>query len=228
MITNLSKAMGRHGWGVVWGLGLAALLLSGCSSTPDSRFAAVPGVASDGSAPASAMADSTPSAPNPYNTDIIEPGESLVINITDLPTSQLPIQDQVKQDGTITLLLNHTFHAAGKTRRQLEQEVHDYYVPAFYRQMTVSIQGQPQTRFYFVDGEVKLPGRQVYIGPMTVLKSIASAGGLTDYAARTKVKLIHPDGRVQTVNCRKAIDHPALDLPVYPDDKIYVPRRLFW
>jgi polysaccharide biosynthesis/export protein len=202
------------------GLGLAGLLLSGCASTPpQTTFAEnVPGAPG---APAVAPA-------NPDNIDIVQAGQPLTITFTDLPQPQMPIQDQVKQDGSITLLLNKTFMAAGKTRRQLEQEVHDYYVPGIFRQMTVSMQGQPQSRFYFVDGEVKQPGRQVYIGPMTVLKAVASAGGCTDFSNKGKVKLIHPDGRTKVINIKQALDKPELDLPVYPDDKIYVPRRLFW
>lgn len=226
MIKNLSAVLGRRYWGVFVGVALAGLLVNGCASSPkgnatdpmDPRFAAVPGMSS--------AATAAPAAP-PDPIDVIQAGQPLLITFTDLPVTQLPIQDQVKQDGSITLLLNHTFQAGGKTRRQLEQEVHDYYVPAYYKQMTVSIQAQQATRFYFVDGEVKQPGRQVYIGPMTVLKAIASAGGVTDFAARN-VKLIHPTGQTKTINRKKAIDKPELDLPVYPDDKIIVPRRLIW
>ncbi len=220
---NLSKALGRSYWGMLGGVCLAGLLLSGCGSARDKRFAELPGVA--GNPPAAPAAASAAG----INIDMILPGQPLLITITDLPMMQQPIQDQVKQDGTITLLLNKTFAAAGKTRRQLEQEVHDYYVPAIYKQMTVSIQAQQQTRFYFVDGEVNNRGsRQVYMGPMTVLKAVASAGGFSDFANRSKVKLIHPNGQTQVINCRKAVDQPALDLPVYPDDKVIVPRRLFW
>ena len=63
---------------------------------------------------------------------------------------------------------------------------------------------------------------------MTVLKAIASAGGVTDFANKRNVKLIHADGRKKSINIKKAIDQPALDLQVYPDDKVIVPRRLFW
>ena len=221
MMNKLSRALGRRYWGVLFGVGLAGVLVSGCGSTPPAKqFADVPGMTGIPDA-------APPTLPSPDNTDILHPGQPVVITITDVPMNVLPIIDQIKQDGSITLLLNHTFNAAGKTRRQLEQEVHDYYVPGYYKQMTVSVQAQQQTRFYFVDGEVKAPGRQVYIGDMTVLKAIASAGGITDFAAKD-VKLIHPDGRTKTVNRKKAIDKPELDLPVYPDDKVIVPRRLLW
>jgi protein involved in polysaccharide export with SLBB domain len=74
---------------------------------------------------------------------------------------------------------------------------------------------------------VKTPSRQTYISRITVLKAIASAGGFTDFANKKKVKLTRVDGRIQTVNCVKALDKPSLDPEVYPGDKIHVPRKLW-
>src|SRR5207247_4576738 len=118
------------------------------------------------------------------------------------------------EDGDITLLLNETFHAVGKRHGELEKEIRVRYVPAYYRYLTVTI--KPQDRFYFVDGEVKAPGRQVYVGPMTVTKAIGSCGDFTDYANRKKVKVTRGDGRMEIVNCKEAINVPSKDLPIYP------------
>ncbi|MGH7968426.1 MAG: polysaccharide biosynthesis/export family protein, partial [Limisphaerales bacterium] len=90
-----------------------------------------------------------------------------------------------------------------------------------------SVRQQKETQFYSVDGEVRLPARQIYISRTTVLRAIASAGGFTDFAKKTKVKLIRLDGRIFIVNCKKALVQPQLDLEVFPGDKITVPRRLF-
>jgi polysaccharide biosynthesis/export protein len=217
MSINWSKALRQRGGSLLCGLGILGMLLSGCNSTKQPKFVELQGVTT------------VPAASSPAeNTDVLQPGQPVLITITDLPMLVPPVNDQIKTDGTITLLQNKTFTAAGKTRRQLEQEVHDFYVPNFYKQMTVTIQAQQATRFYYVDGEVKQPARQVYMGPTTVLKAIASAQGLTDFANRRSIKLIHSDGRIQVVNYNKAISHPELDLPVYPDDKVIVPRRLLW
>jgi polysaccharide export outer membrane protein len=93
--------------------------------------------------------------------------------------------------------------------------------------MTVTVKHQESTRWYYVDGEVKSPARQIYNSRITVLKAIASAGGFTDFANKKKVKLTRVDGRTQIVNCPKALDNPRLDPEVYPGDKIQVPRRLW-
>ena len=43
--------------------------------------------------------------------------------------------------------------AAGKTMRQLQEEIHDRYVPKYYRIMTPSV--ETRDRFFSVGGEVK-------------------------------------------------------------------------
>ncbi len=159
--------------------------------------------------------------------DLLKVQDEVHVTFADLPVPQPPIDDQVKQDGTITLLFNHTFHVAGKTRRDVEKEIHDYYVPDFYRNMTVTVRVTPSTQFYFVDGEVKAPNRQIYIGYITVTRAIASAGGFTDFARKRSVILKRANGQRITVNCLKAIKDPKLDPPVYPGDSIYV-YRTWW
>ena len=76
--------------------------------------------------------------------------------------------------------------------------------------MTVTVKQQESTRWYYVNGEVRSPARQIYNSRITVLKAIASAGGFTDFANKKKVKLTRVDGRTQTVNCVKALDNPSL------------------
>jgi polysaccharide export outer membrane protein len=100
-------------------------------------------------------------------------------------------------------------------------------VPDYYKEMTVTVKQQESTRWYYINGEVRAPNRQIYNSRITVLKAIASASGFTDFANKTKVRLTRVDGRTQIINCRKALTNPALDLEVYPGDTIHVPRRLW-
>ena len=86
---------------------------------------------------------------------------------------------------------------------------------------------QPQERFYFVDGEVKEPNRQIYLSSTTVLKAIASSKGFTDFADKAKVRVIRADGTTQIVNCKRALKDPRLDLEVFPGDTVIVPRSIW-
>ncbi|HWX19184.1 MAG TPA: SLBB domain-containing protein [Candidatus Binatia bacterium] len=224
-------------WGAVGGLLLAALFLAGCFLSrggSDPRFAELPGVTGPENAPATTTpVVNNPGAPagNPDTTlgatEVLQPGEAIIVTFSDTPMPIPAWNDAIKADGTITLMLNMTFTAAGKTRRQLEEEIRSRYVPAYYQTMTPSVIRQQSTRFYYVLGDVKAPGRQVYIDRMTVLKAISSCGDFTDFAKKTKVRLTRGDGRIFIINCKKALKHPELDLEVFPGDKVYVPRRIF-
>ena len=129
---------------------------------------------------------------------------------------------RVNEDGTISLPLVGVVKAEGKTLSELQTEVSNLYVPRFYKRWPNHF---PEQRVYFVSGEVRLPGQQVYLGRTTVTKAIQSAGDFTEFAAGTRVKLLRASGEVVEVNCLK-LHSP--DPPVYPGDKITVPKRTFW
>jgi protein involved in polysaccharide export with SLBB domain len=73
---------------------------------------------------------------------------------------------------------------------------------------------------------VNRPGAILYLGDTTVLKAIAAAGDFTDFADKRNVQLTRVNGRIYTVNCKRALTRPALDLPVNPGDQVYVPRSI--
>jgi len=238
---NVGKPFGR--WAGVGGLLLAGLFLAGCASDQysEQQFSEMPGVTvtpsgtttnvvlpiMGGATPVSAApAPANPATATASGYEVLQVGDSLTINFADLVTPLPPFDETIKEDGTITLIQNQTFNAAGKTRGKLEREIHDRYVPKYFVNLTVTIKLQGQ--FYFVDGEVKAPNRYPYYGSkMTVLKAIASAGDFTDYANRKKVKLTRGDRTTQVINCIAALKDPRLDVEVFSGDKIHVPRKLF-
>lgn len=157
--------------------------------------------------------------------DLLRVGDVITIEFTDMPSVMLPREERIKEDGSLTLLEGKTFIAAGKTRGQLEREIHDFYVPRFYLKMTVSIRQKEQTQFYYVRGEVKMPNRQIYISRIRLLQAIASAGDFTDFARKKAVLLTRADGRKLTINCVKARRDESLNVEILPGDIIDVARR---
>lgn len=223
---------------------LAGLLLAGCQTErADSGFSEVPGVetapatttggqaAAQPTAAAVAMNPGTTASTNSQpSAEIIQPGNVVTVTFSDLPQGSQPppFTQIVRDDGTITLIYNQPFHAAGKRVGELEQEIRNFYVPAYFRNLTVTAIISFENRFYYVEGEVRQPNKVPYVAGTTVSKAIATAGGFTDFANKRKVKLIRADGRgSQTINFNKVLDHPELDPQVYPNDRIHVPRRLF-
>jgi protein involved in polysaccharide export with SLBB domain len=63
------------------------------------------------------------------------------------------------------------------------------------------------------------------MGEMTVLRAIDTVGGFTDFAKKTRIELRRANGEVHVINWDKARKDPKLDLKVYPNDQIMVPRR---
>ncbi len=152
-------------------------------------------------------------------------GDTVTVSLTDLP-SDIPMHtESIKEDGTITMPDIGHVQAAGKTAGELQNEIYNLYVPKLYRHLTVTV--NTGDRVYYVTGEVKGPGRQLYAGQMTVTKAITTAGDFTDFAHHKKVWLIRANGQRIKVNCDKALQDASQDPPVYPNDQIQVPRR-FW
>ena len=253
-ISKVSTVAGR--WGAVIGIVAAALIMAGCKSGPkfsdlpgttgaptSAPMVTVPGHP----AAAPALSSTNRPTPAPVLTQVSNPGakpgdiesdraikelntinvnDVLIINFFDLALPIMPMEQQVKDDGTITLIQNQKFTVAGKTRGELETEIRKRYVPDYFPTMTVNVAKKPDQQFYYVGGDVKLPGRQLYVSRLRVLGAIKSAGDFTDFAKRTGVELTRADGRKFVINAKKAQQDPRLDLEVLPGDNIYVPRRI--
>jgi protein involved in polysaccharide export with SLBB domain len=152
-------------------------------------------------------------------------GDTVNVTFSGTPTPPDTHEEVIKEDGNITLYLIGSIKALGKTAGELQTEIHDKYVPQYYVRLTVTV--KPGDLVYYVRGEVNGHGsRQLYVGPTTVTKAIASAGDFTDFASHT-VSLIRADGEIIKIDVDKASQDSTLDLQVYPGDQIVVPRRIF-
>ena len=154
-------------------------------------------------------------------------GQTVTIIFSGVGDTTIPAHEEViKEDGTITLPLIGAVYAIGKTAGELQNEIHDLYVPKFYVRLTVTVKAGD--RVFYVGGEVAHTGVFQYISDTTVTKAIQAAGGLTPFSSHSKIWLIHSGSsqRIQ-VNYDEAIRNPAKDPAVYPDDQITVERTLF-
>lgn len=154
------------------------------------------------------------------------PGEALIITFADTPMPIQPFEGRIKEDGSITLMENQDFAASGKTAGQLEKEIRDRYVPRYFTKLTVTVKSQD--RFFYVIGEVRMPGRYEYRGDITLSGAIAAAGGFTVFARKTKVRITRANNRTVTVDVEKAINtSPELDVAIFPGDRIQVPKKVW-
>lgn len=218
----------------LWAAGLCGLglALMGCRTGPSDEpvFSDVP------TTPAEVRPVSVPtSVPSvtemvaigaPTNASVaFRPGDSVTVTFSGVGDT-LPIhEERIKDDGAITLPLIGSVVALGKTPGELQKEIQDLYVPKFYKRLVVTVKSLDQV--FYVGGEVRQPGRQVWIGEIRVTQAIQAAGGFTDFANKKNVLLMRADGTQVEVHCLKAMKDPKLDPKVKPGDSITV-RRRWW
>jgi polysaccharide export outer membrane protein len=213
LLKSITKALRRFYWLPV------LLALAGCRAVDP--YAPIPD-ASGGASGGGTNITSASVIPMDTTNYTLRVGDQLTVSFFDITPVITPVTDEIKEDGSITLIYNEKFQAVGKTIGQLQTEVHDRYVPAYVKYMTVNI--APANRSYSVSGEVRAQNRYPYSGHMTVLEAITAAGGFTDYANQRKVKITRADHRQFTVNCIKARTDPDLNVEIFPGDTIYVPQ----
>ena len=168
-----------------------------------------------------------PSDDRPWeDPDALRVGELLVVEFSGVNDPPPRHEERIMTDGRITLPSIGQVEAAGKTRGELQEAIHKLYVPDYYKHLTVIVRNEG--RFFYVKGQVNNPNQFPYIKEMTVLKAIAVAGDFTDFAKKSRVLVTRgADGRKLVVNCDKAMNDSRLDVSIYPDDTIEVPRRYF-
>jgi protein involved in polysaccharide export with SLBB domain len=200
-----------------FGLLTASLLLAGCGSLLGTKPSPQPVANTQLSGDSVAVKSSE---------DPLRVGDKVKIEltgITALRDADRPNEQAIKEDGTITLTFLGSVQAAGKTAKQLETDIHDQYVPKYYKQLTVAV--TPLDRFFYVGGQVNRPNQQLYVGSVTVSKAIQAAGDFTDFADRKHIQITRVQGKVEFVNFYEILKHPELDMPIYPGDTINVDRR---
>lgn len=168
-------------------------------------------------------------SPKPPETssDLLRVGDKIRIVYLDIPDAPTPTEQQIPDDGKLLLPKGVEITLANKRRTDVEKEIQDLYVKVrrLYPRMTVNI--ERQNLVASVGGEVRNPSFIPLSGEMTLTRAINAAGGFTDFAERTSVRVTRATTKQQIiVNVKKALKNPALDLPIYPGDVIEVPRRI--
>ena len=152
-------------------------------------------------APASAEAPAVAAA---VNADYrIGPGDSLQIYVWQNP--DLSVTVPVRQDGKVSSPLVEDMLAAGKTASELARDI-EKVLSEYVRSPKVNVfvlnavSALSQVK---VTGQVKTPQALPFHEGMTVLDAVLAAGGLTDFAAGNRAKLVRMvDGKAQEIGIR--------------------------
>jgi protein involved in polysaccharide export with SLBB domain len=197
------------------GLAATVLIMAGCAHPP----------------PAPPPHDGGTNDPESIDRIPLQNGDSIMVDLTTGTPQPITqgggaLNFTLNGTGNISLpLLETNIPAIGKSPHELEQIIHDLYVPKWYAHMSVTV--TPGNRYFYVTGEVKdiASGKQLYTGNVTVLRAIGATGGFNDFAAWNRVQLTRQDGTSYIIDCKKALKDSKLDKEVLPGDKIFVDKQ---
>jgi len=125
---------------------------------------------------------------------IIGPGDTIQVFVWRNP--ELSVSVPVRPDGKISTPLNEDMVAVGKTPSQLARDV-ELRLAEFVRSPTVNIIVTiPMGAFSQVKviGQVKSPQNVAFREGMTVLDAVLAVGGVTDFGAPGRAKVVRKNG----------------------------------
>jgi polysaccharide export outer membrane protein len=174
------------------------------------------------------------SAKQPGGTEYkIGPGDKL--NVFVWGQKDLSAEVPVRPDGKISTPLVEDMVAVGKTPTQLARDI-EHVLSEYIRTPHVTVIVEQSVGTFAsqirVLGEVMMPGAVPYRERMTLLDVMLQVGGLTEFAAGNRSKLIRTvDGKRKVFRVRldKLLNHGDLsqNMPVEPGDVVTVPKALF-
>lgn len=164
---------------------------------------------------------------------LIGPLDTIQIDVFNVP--DLNREMQVDASGRIAMPLAGTIDARGKTAEELAQAIEAALRTRYVRdpEVTINIKSSV-SQVVTIDGQVVEPGLYPVTNQMTLMRVIASAKGLSEFARQDDVVILRTVGarRMAGLYNVAAIRRGAYDdPPVYANDVIVVgdspQRRLF-
>ena len=192
---------------------MATLLMSGCAT--DSNLL---------------PADSCPAPQLASAEYVIGSGDTLGIVIW--RNEELSTTVPVRPDGRISTPLVDDLQAAGKTPSQLASDI-EALMSEYLRtpEVSVIVREQGAANQIQVIGEVNRPQALAYRKDIKALDVVVGVGGLTDFAAGNRARLVrNVDGR--QVECQIRVSDllagdMSQNLPLFPGDVIVIPETRF-
>jgi len=168
---------------------------------------------------------------------VLWPGDVLRAEMVELDSPvRLPADQPVQIDGKIDLGPYGRIAVAGLTLENAEQVVQSRIKAKTRDTGEVRLRLlTPESKTYFVLGEVNAPGEFQLIGRESVLNGIVRAGGLTTNADVSKILVARP---TRPCECRKVmpvcyknivqIGDTSTNYQLQPGDRIFIPRASWW
>lgn len=186
-----------------------------------------------GSSPSSTAAPVEPGPTASQAEYIIGPGDALQIHVWENP--ELSVSIPVRPDGMITIPLAEDVQAVGKSptdlARDIETKLAEYIRTPQVNIIVMNFRGTYRKQIRVVGQAVK-PQSLSYQSGMTVLDVVIEVGGLTEYAAGNRAKIIRwQDGEQVTIKVRleELISDGDIseNVNMMPGDVLIIPESRF-
>jgi polysaccharide biosynthesis/export protein len=163
---------------------------------------------------------------------LIGPGDKLQIYVWQNP--DLTVTVPVRQDGKVSTPLVEDMVAAGKTPSVLARDI-EVVLAEYVRSPKVNVfvlEAVSALSQVKVTGQVKTPQAMPYHEGMTVLDAVLAAGGLTDFAAGNRAKVVRTaNGKSEElkIHLDKLLNSGDMsqNLALRPGDVILIPESRF-
>ena len=194
----------------------------------------VAGIAACGSSRPAYKASDVQATNTPESEEyVIGPGDSLQIFVWDHPDLSTTVQ--VRPDGRISTPLVEDLQAAGRTSTQLARDI-EGVLKEYVRTPVATVimqgfigEGAQQIR---VVGQAVAPSALQYKQGMTVLDVVIAVGGLSEFAAGNRAKIVRatPEGEVEIkVRLSDLVNDGDIrqNVKMMPGDMLVIPQSFF-
>lgn len=182
---------------------------------------------------ACAVAPPPPASTAKTGLYLIGPGDALQVFVWHNP--DLSVNAPVRPDGRISLPLVNDVIAAGKTPSELASEVQEQLKKYVNDPVVTVIVGSfvgPYSQQIRIVGQAQRPQAISYRTGMTVLDAMISVGGLTQFAAGNRAKLVRTENGKEIPYSLRLSDllqdgDISANTPLQPGDMIIIPETYF-
>lgn len=156
---------------------------------------------------------------------LLRNGDRIMIQLRGI-TPPVEMADEIDEKGGINLEHIGQIVIAGMTTSEAERRIEESYIKGqYYKKISVTIVAE-RDDYFWIRGEVRAAGRYPLSRGMTLTMAIATAGGYTDYAKPTSVRILRGSG-VTTIDVTQVEKRQVPDPLVQRGDNIIVDQRVF-
>ncbi|MBV5307404.1 MAG: polysaccharide biosynthesis/export family protein [Desulfobulbaceae bacterium] len=134
----------------------------------------------------------------------------------------------VRIDGKISLPLIGDVQAADITATVLAKTISEKLTKFVGNPNVTVILAESRSKVYYVLGQIKTPGEYLITQPITILQAIGRAGGLSEWAKKSKIMIVSKPGGSKKINyfdydAFLAGENIGQNVTINPGDTIVIP-----